>query len=355
VFSTGVFGYAGINARVRARLSTLLTPEAWAELVAAPDFASLLGLLRRTVYGPYLLQVDESLLTPRRAAYQIECEMADAYRIIIRVAPPQTCPMLTLLYRDYEVANLKGVLRGIVSHAAWAQIRYVQFPFGPLTVLPAEAMVATGTVEAAIEQLRGTTYYNTLAYALERYHAEQSLFPLEVALDLSYWREIWEAIHQLPKTDRDHALAIVGAWLDMVNLLWAIRYRVYYHLSEEELINYTLPYGYRVRDADIRAIAGGADIARVVERIYPKMHDIANLLLEPRQGLPALEVQLHQRVREQCRQALLGIPFQIGVPLAYLVLKKMEIQDLTLLVEAKSSRTAPEIFRPYLLMGNPPR
>jgi len=214
--------------------------------------------------------------------------------------------------------------------------------------------VTTRNIEAAIELLRGTPYYDTLSHALKRYQTEQGLFPLEVALDLSYWREIWEAIHRLAQPDRTQALRIVGSWLDVTNLMWAIRYRVYYGLSPEELINYTLPWGYEVRDADIRAIAGGTDIAPIVQRIYPQLTDVADLLAEPRQGLPALEVQLQRRVMAHCHKALTGYPFHIGVPLAYLVLKKMEIQDLTVLLEAKASRTPPEVFRRYLVMASTP-
>ena len=66
--------------------------------------------------------------------------------------------------------------------------------------------------------------------------------------------------------------------------MWAIRYRVYHQLSEEELINYTLPFGYHVRDADIRAIAAGDDIAQVVKRIYPDLTNVAELLRRAPQG-----------------------------------------------------------------------
>jgi len=71
MFRTGVWGYAGIHARVRARYSYLITPQEWAELVAAADFKALVGLLRRSVYGSTLMQLDEAVLTPRRTIYQI--------------------------------------------------------------------------------------------------------------------------------------------------------------------------------------------------------------------------------------------------------------------------------------------
>jgi vacuolar-type H+-ATPase subunit C/Vma6 len=162
---------------------------------------------------------------------------------------------------------------------------------------------------------------------------------------------MWSAINRLPKADRLQALHTVGSLLDVDNLMWAIRYRVYYNLSEEEVINYTLPVGYQVRDADIRAIAAGADIAQVVSKIYPHMPGIASLLLEPRLGMPEVEIQLQRHVMEQCRKAFIGYPFHIGIPLGYLVLKKMEIQVLTVLIEAKASRMPVDDFRPYLAVG----
>ncbi len=355
MLESGVFGYAAINARVRAMYAYLLSPQEWAELVNAADFNGLLGLLRRTVYGPYLARVEESELTPRRAVYQIKSQMADNFVALIKVAPDQTCPLLSQFYRAFEVDNLKAVLRGIRSGASWDQVRYVLFPLGKLGVLPAEAMVRSGNITAAVEMLRGTPYYDTLSYAMKRFNIEQSLFPLEVALDLSYWRDIWNEINKLPSLDREKALQVLGSWLDINNLLWAIRYRIYYNLSEEEVINYTLPIGYKVRDVDIREIASGADIPQVVSRVFPSLTDVPNLLQEPRKGLPELEAEMQRYVMEQNKKAFIGVPFHIGVPLAYLRLKAMEVQDLTVLIEAKSSHTPLEIFRPYLVMATTPK
>ena len=52
---------------------------------------------------------------------------------------------------------------------------------------------------------------------------------------------------------------------------------------------------------------------------------------------------------EQCLSAFIGNPFHIGVPLAFLILGNLEVQDLTVLIEAKSSQMPAEEFRPFLL------
>jgi V/A-type H+-transporting ATPase subunit C len=184
---------------------------------------------------------------------------------------------------------------------------------------------------------------------MRRYTAEQNLFPLEVALDLFYWRRMWGQIALLQGEDRTQGVKIVGALVDMNNLMWAIRYKVYHQLSEEELINYTLPFGYRVKDEDIRGVAAGVDIAQIVERVYPELEDVDEILRDPRKGLPHLEVLLQRRLARQCNAAFASNPFTIGIPLAYLILSQLEIQDLTVLMEAKSTNVPADEFRPLLI------
>jgi V/A-type H+-transporting ATPase subunit C len=347
---SGVSAYAALNARVRAMYSEALGPEAWSRLEEAPDLRAMIGFLKDTAYGPYLGRVPEENLTPRRTVYQIQSRIADVYHAIIGWAPESSHAVLDRVYRHFEVDNLKAVLRGVETGTPWSRVQFVLFPFGPSSVLPGEKMSSSGDMRSAVEKLHGTPYYQVLDHAMARYNTEGSVFPLEVALDLYYWRSVWTALHHLTGQDREQCLRIVGSWMDMNNLTWAIRYRVYHRLSEEEIINYTLPFGYRVQDEDIRGIAAGADIAHIALRVYPEVPELEALLDSPRSGLPIVEVLLRRHVARECRAALAGYPFQLGIPLAFALLSEMESRDLTLLIEAKSLHTPPETYRPYLLL-----
>lgn len=351
MYARDVSAYAAIQARVRAMYSTLLNAQAWGELCDASSYDELIEALKQTAYRPYLEDVTESQLTPRRAIFQVKRRLADTYRTIIRLAPANTRVVFTQLYRHFEIDNLKAVLRGMVTGASWEQVLYVLFPLGSVTVLPARRMMEAGTIEAAVELLRGTPYYGIMTHSMERYTAEQNLFPLEVALDLHYWRTLWRDANRLPGHDRTQALRVVGALVDLNNLMWAIRYRVYYQCSEEEIINYTLPFGYRVQDEDIRSIAAGADIAQIVTRLYPQLTSMDALLQQPQHGLPELERQLQRHVAAQCRTAFTGYPFHVSMPLGYLILTEWEIQDLTVVIEAKSAHMSTEQFASQLLMS----
>ena len=347
----GVSAYAAIHSRVRVLYSGLLTPQVGAGLREAADLAGLVTSLKNTVYGPYLKDVEDKGLAPKQVIFRIKNRTADVYRTVISSAPANARPLLTQLFRHFEINNLKAVLRGIATGSSWEQVQGILFPLGSLSLLPAQQMLESGSIEAAVAQLAHTPYYQTLSHALKRYSDEQSLFPLEVALDLNYWHRLWSGANQLPGADRAEARRIIGILVDMNNLMWAIRYRVYYHLSEEEIINYTLPFGYRIRDDDIRSIAAGGDIFRVLERYYPGLSNVESLLEEPSSGLPKLELQLQRRVRQQFISVFTGYPFQIGLPMAMPVLTELELQDLTVLIEAKSAQMPAEKFAPYLLMN----
>ncbi len=349
-----VQAYSLVHATVRALYSTMLTPETWEALIQAQDFDALLNVLSKTVYGPYL-QIERQELTPRRAAYQIKRHLAEVYEKLIRLTPEPGQQLLLQLWRLYEVDNLKATLRGVETGASWDQVRHLLYPmtrYIALTAADMEKMIHNSDVARAIECTRHTPYYDTLVHALERYQEEKSLFPLEVALDLDYHRWLWQSINQLAGADHKHALRIVGTMLDVNNLLWAIRYRVYHHLSEQEIINYTLPFGYQVRDEDVRAIAAGADIALVVRHIYPD----AQAAPPPDFGggkkgggwLAALELSLQRHIVKMCRAAFIGYPFHVGIPAAYLLLNEHEIRDLTVLIEAKASHLPTEMFASML-------
>jgi vacuolar-type H+-ATPase subunit C/Vma6 len=343
--------YSMVHATVRALYSKMLGPDTWAALVQAKDLDAVFSVLFKTAYSSHLILKG---ITPRRAVYQIRRRLADVYEKLIRLLPGEGSQLLLWLWRLYEVDDLKAVLRGIEAHASWEQVLLLLYPkpkHALLSLDTMQRMVQSGDVARAVEFTNHTPYYNALVHALERYKAEKSLFPLEVALDLEHHRCLWESIEALGDLDRTWALRIVGSMIDMDNLLWAIRYRIYHHLSEEEIINYTLPFGYQVRDEHIRAIAAGAEIAEVVKRVYPEL-PVTEKIEDERtagKGLRALELSLQRRIAAECRAAFVGNPFHIGVPLGYLVLSEYETRDLTVLIEAKASQLSAETFEPIMV------
>jgi len=319
----------------------------WVSLCVAQDLEELLTLLADTPYGSYLARKGKAI-TPRHAVYEVNSRLAKVYGEIITLVSDAGKALLQQLRRRFEVDNLKAILRGIEAGASPRQIRLVLFPLESETILPVEEMLRVRTIDEAVEQLQGTFYHSILSHAMSRYAEERSLFPLEVALDLDYYRTLWSYISKLNGMDKRWALRLIGTRMDIINLMWAVRYRIYHHLSEEEIINYTLPYGLRVNDSIIRAIATGGDIEHIIAQVFPYVTGVGPIEENTGAGLAQLESALHHHLIDECYPAFTGYPFHLGIPLGYILLIELEVQDLTLLIEAKAAKLPPDIFRPYL-------
>jgi len=342
-----VFRYANLNARVRALVSYLISKEEWCTLLATEDLASLVGALKEMPYAKALAFPEEASF-PRLELF-FDQTVAREYEKLITLTAGAVQGLLRELWRRFELDNLKTILRWLAGgRAAWAEELLI-----PLrdSILPIPQLQAAADLQTAADLLSDTIYGPPLVSALERYEKEGTLFPVEVALDLSYWRRVWKAVENLRGEDGNWAKRLVGSKLDMINITWAFRYRVYYRLSEEEIINYTLPYGYRSDDRVLRAIARGASVQEIISMVWGEdVPEFRGLITEGgREPLQVLEVALARLLCRLAREAFIGYPFHLGVLLGYLTLKEWEAHDLIALAEAKAVGLPPQEIEPYLV------
>ena len=341
--------YAALQARIRALYAKMISNEKWDQLYTCRNNDEVVQILRDTVYQPYLENINENNLFPRRIEFEIKKHLTSIYETICRQASSEVRHLFKQLFSIYEVDNIKAILRAVRIGMTWERLRYLLFPYPESQFYRLQDLCEASSIEAVIDNLESSPYSSALSHALPRYTSEKTLFALEVALDLDYWRKLWKSINGLSGNDERYSKKIIGSSLDHQNLLWALRYRYFHSLSEEEIINYTLPFGNKIHDHDIQQIAAGGDVVQVLSRIYPYIPNLSELMHEPKLGLASLELVLQRDLKEKCENTFVGEPFHLGLPLAYLTLVEMEIQDLTVLLEANELGITRENYQQYLL------
>ncbi len=342
----GIARYVTLNAHVRALVSRLIRGEQWRMLLEVETLESFVQVLRGLPYGQDV-QFSEpiALNTLELLFFQA---VAREYEKFVALTHGDVHVLLRELWRRFELNNLKAILR----HMAEERMSPIEDVIIPLkSELPLADLSRTTDLRTAADLLSGTVYGPPLADALPRYEREGTLFPIEVALDLSYWRRVWKAVARLKGADEDWARRLIGNRLDALNITWAFRYRVYYDLSEEEIINYTLPYGYRSDDTVLRAIAGGAGIAEVIGMVWGegRLEFAGPPGRSIREDLPALEVALGRLEYRLAWSLFTGSPLHIGLLLGYLLLKESEAHDLTTLAESKRPGISAQEIESYLV------
>lgn len=351
----GAIRYAAANARTRGLYSRLLDEATWRELVAADGFEAAISLLRATTYGDIITAAEQSgTFSLEQIERGLAGRAAADCRRVMAFTNGRTRALLEVWWQHYELENLKALFRALDQNLAPNAIRRFLIPLGDDSILPWEALLHEHSVPSLVDRLHGTPYINPVRAALPVYQRDGSLFAIEIALDIRYYRDLALAIKNLAGTERAEASRILGTKLDMLNILWAFRYRVYYGLSAEEIVNYTLWQAVRTDASLVRDIALGAGPRSVLVRVWGE-HAIDLSLFDGADGdgearmVLKLELALQRYWWSLAKQELRGYPFRLGILLGYLVLRETEVRDLVTLLESKGMGWEPERTGEYLV------
>jgi V/A-type H+/Na+-transporting ATPase subunit C len=319
------FSYAAAQGHIRARLSGFLDRPTWARLLEAGSLPELSQFLGRTGAAP--------AITPDGAVRLqiLRGEAADAGRAVARFLPRVSRQLVAWYNERFEIENLKTVLRAIHYQLERPRALSSLIPLHPPR-WPWEELLEAGSVAAVIDRIRESPYARPLEHGMDRYQQERRLFYLEVAVDLFYFQKLVRLIEWQKGKGGADAQQFLGRWIAVQNLLSAYRYRIYGHMSAEEIINYTLHRAFAAGLETVRRVVLGAPLTVEAERLgfrlSPGLSEV--------EALTEMELQA-ERQRFRLANATIVHPlFGLGGVLSYLWLLESEIHDLTVLVEGKT-------------------
>lgn len=336
-----VAGYAASQAWIRAKRSALISAATWRRLLEEDSLERLVTTARTTRYGERV-SADVGR-TERQLARTLAEEMLDLARFV----PGRAARGLLVWHaRRPELDNLKTVLRTLHFRQPRERAVALLLPL-PRSSLDWRSLLSAGDVASLVEQLRGSVYATPLEDALERYREEGSLFFLEVSLDLAYLGQLVRRIGQLAAADRRQAETFLGYAVDVQNLTWAYRYRIYAHLSPEEILNYTLHRGFRVDVRTLRRVVTGSPLSEEAGRLGVVVPED----LPEREALERVEIESRRLLFARAGESFRGLTFHLGAALAYATLLESEIDDLVTLFEGRSEGMTTEALAARLVRG----
>ncbi len=341
-----VFKYAYPNAKVRAMKGRLLSKEDFRVLLNTETYEDVLRALQRTSYSETLSQQSSSEISPRVLTNIVYQHLFIDYEKTIRAISGDIRSFFILFYQQYELVNLKTILRGICGQVDPQQVLPLLLPTAHHPLFSKERLLEFRDVHDLVNHLQGSFFQYPLNQALKRYEEEQEFFPLEMALDLYYYQTLWEAMKKLPERERQTVQRILGMYVDIMNVAWIIRFKEQYHFSKEEILNYTIHHGYAFKLKDRRKLSEASNPAQVLEYLKRTPYGKAISGNEP---LHTLHVVLSRCIIAELRKQFAGNPFHIGVIIGYLLLKEYEISDIITIAEAKKYGYSFEQSQSYVI------
>jgi V/A-type H+-transporting ATPase subunit C len=331
--SIGTYGF--LNAKVRAMRSLLIADSLYRAMIASASLQELLNILSKTPYEGLSERARIEELSGLELA--LLHEEVRRIRMVLKASRAGTQQLVSLFLERYEGEKMKRLLRNWHRRGEEA-VGVIRETI--VYEVAVDAILAAEGFGDVITLLEGTPFQAALKDALPIFEVEGTVFPLEMAIDRTVFRRLWDGIASLDRKDERIAGRILGLETDLKNLEWIGRFQRYYGIPAVKMTDLLLPRGLRLGEDRVRRVAAGDDIRQALSDVIRS----SRIRLPAPEGdiLPLLEGFFYQALKTEAGRAFGAFPFTIGAVVGYLTLIRIESRNIRTLIQAKSYGLSPE-------------
>lgn len=338
------YSYEAVSAKVRVMFGRRLMPEDYRALLqkkSVPDIASFLAshpayrsvvsdinerFIRRsqleTLLKRHLLR--ESL----RIFRQIEIKNRDFFRVMVA---EREIEQLTKMIRAIRIGRTEGIIFDVPQYMS--HISRIKFD---------RVSLAKSMPEIA-EALRGTPYADVLAPVAKA--GEIVPTAVEKALTTYYYSLFYDTIEKTVGGDtRAVLLKFTDSQIDVINITRIIRLKKYFGVPPERISDYLLPFYRGMKKEKLDAMIR----ARDVEEVYSIIESTRYRSLFSRYRIQNLDDYYLELIHHMASRAI-RMPPSVNVPVSYLFLKEIEINNLIRIIEGVRYQASPDLIRKNLV------
>ena len=336
--------YAFINAKLKTRLSLVLGEDFFNRLIKSQNLVEAMLLLKDTSFA----QV-EAVYTQTGDLKMSELELMRSeialYREINRYVDKDLQDFVNALLMQYEIENFKNIIRlWFDRHIRKRDISSASGYILREPVLIAydkDAVIAAEDDSTLFELLKKTPFVETLRINLDEIRSSQALFSLEMDLDLLFYKQLLEQCLKLTVKDQAIVMRLVGVEIDLENMTRLIRFKLFYHLTPQQMQKYVIAGGHRLNPGKLVALYASSGEAELLPALLGSGYGNVSVLASQTQTdvykrMELMESILEEILKGEVKKLLLGDPFSIGIMMSYFIVKKHDIHRLVSILNGKN-------------------
>ncbi len=224
--------------------------------------------------------------------------------------------------RRLELINLKIILRSKLSGLSAAQTLENLLDLGPLTTLPIDALVGTESAEELLRRLESSPYAAMARQARKIYEEQLDLFNAEATLDTHYYHQLVQQARALKDGSGEPVRALLGTWLDQINLVSLLRFRLNYRLEAPHAYFLLAPGGHHLPLPLLQQLAQHDSLEQMLALLPPALQQ----RLADAADIENVEYRMVAMVRTHARRLLRKRSHPMARAFAYLYLREQQIQ-----------------------------
>lgn len=331
--------YAYIVARVRAMKSKLIPREMYPKFMNM-DIPEITRYIEESGYKKDVDELGKKYRGTDLIEHALNQNLAMTYRKLIEVSQDEANYLITEYLRSWDIWNIKTILRGKFSGASEDEILEDVVSGGQLKYRDITEIVKIGTIEGVIASFAKTPYNK----ALEGYRGD--LAQIENALDLLYYSNL---INAVTSTGNKLFLKFLKTEIDLKNLKMLFRMKRA-GMERDEIVKNLIPGGMELKESDFVRLASLSigDFVRALEEYsyWNAISDISGELA----SLRDIEMRLDKYGLTYASRISYYYPLSILPILDYILSKKIEVDNVRIIVRGKETSLPEDIIKAHLVM-----
>ena len=339
---TAVSDYGFINAKLRSRISTILTEDFINSLINSDNIEAAVQVLSTFGYNR-AAEVWNSTGDIQGIEFELFKNHIENYRSVMKNTDGHLRDFINVLTIKPEIENIKSVLR------LWYGSKIKKRPVGyRASYIYRDRIYENINWDELVnavdfEDISGvfsSTLYKSV-FDDDSMSPESGLFKLETSLDHLYYRHIFEQSSSLNKSDSRVLKDIISTEIDLQNISWLIRYRHFYKTDYSELAGILIPGGHGLQLENLANTLTDENQefspVSILNKNYP---ELSALSISDKHNFSD-QAQLFEQLLDETRKRsftriLAGYPFTIGIVLVYFFMSEREQKFIASILNGKN-------------------
>ncbi len=344
--------YAGVLVKIGAERGKLLNENKIKALTETRNITEFTTQLHESSYQQQIAKVSP-LLTSKKLERAFTENLIETYIKIIKNSPKNSKTFLRLYLLRFEIENIKVLIKAAYAKLSFEQkidkiyISFEEF-FKHRDII--EETARGSDLRQTVKTLKGTEYASALKMGLGSYETDGSTARFDVLLDKYFYEELYYAYQNLPRKEKPHAYHYVSMEIDGFVLLTLLRGKALHY--KPEWLRLAVPTKKLILSEEtVEAIVTATDFDSALKivleshyaQFFVKTQSSEEVIAKAKKGFDkALFVQ--------AKQSRFTEIFNVGMVLAFLIQKEVEVHNLIAVSLGVEATLKPEDIQRQLLL-----
>lgn len=338
------------EAKIRGKKSYLLERQQLQSLTEFKSQTEVIGFLADSPYGPELSKLPDSA-SPAEVERTINESLARTIQNIEAAAKGSVHRFIIEFRRRHDARDLARLLVFKLQGRSWEEYVATRSPLGTLSEKQLRKLYNIENPRDLIEEMGDETLEDRLEdVQLENPGPDKAALIRDIIVGWGDERFYSYANRDLTGRDRASCIPIIGSAIDLGNINIILRGKL---LGLTDIRSHLVPVSWKLDPKTLESLLGAEDVQQVLDRIgahryYRRILAGSKQKYEETKSLAFMEVLAREHFARLSHEIFLGIPYTIGVVLAFLSLKDNEARNLSAIISGIDAGLSPEQVRPLL-------